>query len=67
VSYKPEFLVSGSWYDNAQRFATYDEALASARERFQRWTVPSDFRATESPDPVNYRRIDHTDHMMEVV
>lgn len=55
MSWKPEFLVDGKWYDNAQRFATYQEALTSAARRFAVWTVPTDYRATESPDPVNYR------------
>jgi hypothetical protein len=54
MSFKPEFLCQGEWCDNAQRFATKEEAEASARSRFMRWTVPSDCRATESDDPVNY-------------
>lgn len=64
MSFKPEFLVSGSWYDNAQRFATEAEARQSANERFSRWTVPTDYRATESPDPVNCARIDGQDRSL---
>jgi hypothetical protein len=54
-SYRPEFLVSGSWGANGQRFATKEEAENSARSRFMRWTMPSDWRVTESDDDVNYR------------
>lgn len=55
-SWKPEFLIDGVWYDNAQRFATEEEAEDSADARFHVWTMPSDFRAVESEDPVNYQR-----------
>jgi hypothetical protein len=65
VSYKPEFCVQGQWYDNAQRFATEAEAKASAHARFMVWTMPSDYRAAESPDPVNYRRVDGRDSSID--
>ena len=55
MSFRPEFLVQGEWGSNAQRFATREEAQASADARFMRWTVPTDRRVTESSDPVNYR------------
>ena len=45
--WKPEFLVDGIWYDNAQRFDTEQEAKNSAQARFARWTMPTDWRATE--------------------
>lgn len=32
-SYKPEFLIDGTWYDNAIRFATREEAERNARDR----------------------------------
>ncbi len=54
-SYKPEFKVQGAWYDNAQRFATRDEAEASAQARFMVWTMPEACRATASTDPPTYR------------
>lgn len=57
MSFKPEVRTSGNdpkFYDNALRFATYEEALASARDLANRWMLVVDFRATESPDPVNY-------------
>ena len=67
MSYKPEFEVQGAWYDNAQRFATREEAEGSARARFAVWTQPSDWRAVESPDPVTYRRTDAGDEMLSEV
>ncbi len=63
-SFKPEFLVQGQWYDNAQRFATYQEAADSALARFRVWTMPSDCRAVESEDPPNYVRKDGQDHSL---
>lgn len=61
MSWKPEFLVSGEWCSNAQRFATQEEAIASAKARFMVWTMPTDCRASESPDPVNYERVNGQD------
>lgn len=57
-SYKPEFQISGVWYGNAVRFATYEEALANARDKFQRWTMPTDYRASACEDAPNYRYVD---------
>jgi hypothetical protein len=60
-SWKPEVCVSGEWSSNGLRFATRAEAEASGREYYRdainasRWYVPTDSRATESSDPVNYR------------
>ena len=61
MSWKPEFLVCSEWCSNAQRFATRAEAEQSAAARFQVWTMPSDYRATYSDDPVNYRRTEKGD------
>jgi len=61
MSFKPEFLVSGSWCGNAQRFATRKEAEESARARFAVWTVPTDHRASESSDPVTDKHVDGRD------
>lgn len=58
MSFKPEFLINGIWYDNAVRFATYEEALDNARAKFAVWTMPTDYRAVESTDPVNYQWTD---------
>lgn len=54
-SWKPEVLVDGVWSTNALRYATKAEAEASVRELMSRWWVPTDGRASESNDPVNYR------------
>jgi hypothetical protein len=56
TSWAPEFYLKGDdeWCGNAQRFATEAEAYASANSRFMVWTVPSDYRAAPSDDPVNY-------------
>ena len=57
MSWKPVFQmdVGGKWCENAQRFATKEEAMASASDRFSRWTAPVAYDAHESTDPVNYR------------
>jgi hypothetical protein len=55
TSWKPEFFVDGLWSGNALRFATKEEAEKSGRELLSRWFVPSDSRAAESSDPVNYK------------
>lgn len=55
TSFKPEVLVDGQWSTNALRFATKAEAEASVKELMSRWWVPTDGRASESNDPVNYR------------
>lgn len=55
-SFKPEVQTddTGNWYDNALRFATREEAEASAKELMSRWLLVNDCRAVESDDPVNY-------------
>jgi len=57
MSYKPEVQTdnSGKWYDNALRFETEAEALASARELERRWFAVRAARASYSDDPVNYK------------
>ena len=56
MSYKPEVITnsSGKWSDNALRFATQKEAEDNTRDLFGRWTLVTEWRATESNDPVNY-------------
>jgi len=61
MSWKPEFEVEGKWYDNAQRFASKEEAEESAVARFRVWTMPTAWRATESSRPVNYVRREDND------
>jgi hypothetical protein len=60
MSWQPEVIAdsSGKWYTNALRFATKAEAEASAYDLACRWTAVRDYRAAESDDPVNYRRVD---------
>lgn len=57
MSWKPELQVSGEngWHTNALRFATKEEAEASAKELYGRWTMATAWRAAECEDPVNYR------------
>jgi len=54
MSYKTEVKVDGSWSTNSCRFATEDEATRAGHELLSRWWVPTDSRAAESSDPVNY-------------
>jgi len=60
MSWKPQVLVSGQWAGNALVFATKEEAENNARDLLQRWYVPTDSRAIESNDPVNYSYTDRT-------
>ena len=52
MSYKPEVEVDGKFSTNALRFATHEEALASAKSLFSRWTLTTGYRASPSDDPV---------------
>lgn len=56
-SWKPEVKTRNDdkWYDNSVRFATKEEAEASARDLMNRWLLVTECRAAESDDPVNYR------------
>jgi hypothetical protein len=45
--------VGNEWAGNGIRFATREEAEASARDLYGRWTLVLDHRADESDDPVN--------------
>lgn len=57
MSYKPEVKTDndGKWYDNNLAFATYEEALFSAKDLTNRWLLVIDYRVVESEQPVNYR------------
>lgn len=55
MSWKPAFKIQGKWCYNGQAFATEEEAKASAASRFMVWTMPEDYAAHESEEPVNYR------------
>jgi hypothetical protein len=54
MSYRPMVYVQGEWAGNGLRFATSDEALASAQNLMARWFLVDDIRVDESEDEVNY-------------
>ena len=54
-SFKAEVLVDSKWSTNSCRFATQLEAEKAGRELLSRWYVPTDSRASESDDEINYR------------
>jgi hypothetical protein len=54
MSWRPEMFVDNGWYPNACRFATEEEAVDYAFNLFKRWSQPTDWRAVECNDPVNY-------------
>ena len=59
MSWKPAFTIgSEKNCTNGQSFATKEEAEKSAHSRFNRWTMPSEWYAIESSDPVSYQWID---------
>ena len=61
TSYKPEISTDGGkiYGQNGQAFATEAEARAMAADIFSRWMLATDYRVTESDEPVNYRLIDN--------
>lgn len=54
MSYKMEVYTT-DWNSNACAYATKEEAEAAGRELLMRWWVPTDSRAVESNEPVNYK------------
>ena len=61
MSFKPEISTDGgkSFSQNAQVFATREEAETMARDIFNRWMLATDYRAVESDEPVNYELKDN--------
>ena len=61
MSWKPEVQtrIDGEWCGNALRFATVEEAAASAEDLMHRWMLVIAWRTTQSDDPVNYKLVDH--------
>ena len=57
MSWKPEVQVvnDDKWYGNSIRFETEREAVLNANALVRRWSQARNCRATESPDPANYR------------
>lgn len=58
MSYRPMVFVQGEWAGNGLRFATQEEAHASASALMDRWMLVENFRVDESSDPVNYALVD---------
>lgn len=56
MNYRPEISTDGgkSFGQNAQVFATKEEAETMARDIFGRWMLATDYRATETEDPVTH-------------
>lgn len=74
MSWKPEISTDGgkSYGQNAQAFATEEEAKRMAVDIFNRWMLATDYRVVESDEPVNYtlegsvlRRIEHENRQSE--
>ena len=55
-NYRPEISTDGgkSFGQNAQVFATKEEAETMAKDIFSRWMLATDYRVTDSDEPVNY-------------
>lgn len=60
MSFKPEISTDGgrSYSQNNLAFATKAEALASAKDLFNRWMLATNWRVAESDQPVNYALVD---------
>lgn len=55
MAWKPMFhFGADEVVGNSQVFATKEEAEASARNRFMRWTLPTDWSVVETDEPHNY-------------
>lgn len=69
MSFKPEVIAdnSGKWATNSLRFATAEEALASANELASRWFAVRDTRASESDDEITHRWDAEQQKAVEVV
>lgn len=55
MNWKPEVCVSGKWCGNNLVFSTKQEAEGWGIDRLMKWWVPTDSRAVETSDPVNYK------------
>ena len=69
MSFKPEASTDGgqTFNQNALAFATEAEALASAKDLFNRWMLATNWRVVESDQPVNYALVDGVLTSVEVV
>lgn len=66
MSFKPEVSTDGgkTFTANSLRFATKDEAEASAMALMMRWMLVTDWRAVESDDPINCHRVEGQDKLI---
>ena len=60
MSFRPMVIAdsTGKWYGNGLRFATWEEAKASAVSLSMRWTAVREIDVHESDDPVTHRIVD---------
>lgn len=65
-NYRPEISTDGgkSFGQNAQVFATKEEAETMAKDIFNRWMLATDYRVAETEDPVNYQLVQTPDGPM---
>ena len=56
-NWKPEISTDGgkTFGQNAQVFATYEEARTMAADIFNRWLLATDYRAVETSEPVTHQ------------
>lgn len=61
MSFKPEVSTDGgkTFASNALRFATREEAEASAKDLMSRWLLVTDWRVAESDDPVEHKIVEN--------
>ena len=56
MSFKAEIQAGdNTWSSNSLRFESEEEAMQYAEDLARRWVLVTNFRTTESPDPVNYQ------------
>lgn len=60
MSFKPQVTTGNdpTFYGNALAFATREEAEASAKDLYGRWTLCTGHRAIESDEPVSHTYVD---------
>lgn len=60
MNYRPELSTDGgvTFGQNAQVFATREEAEKMAQNIYHRWLAATDYRVTETEYPVNYRIVE---------
>ena len=66
MTFKPEISTDGgkSFGQNAQTFATREEAELMAMDIFNRWLAATNWRVTECEEPANYSIVDGELHAL---